>query len=131
MTISTVLKGLALGSAALTLAACTGVPSRNFEPLVLDEENFYSRVNAEPIHRAEANQQVSLSQCGETGRIELSAESTVSSKEALETLLDQFRVALNRSGSNTFVLESAEWAPVGEAAVARIDLRVRGLICDL
>lgn len=127
---SATLTRLALTSTLFTLVACTGMSSRKFEPLPVDEHTFSQHVNAEPIHRAEANQLVALAECAETGRIELASESPVSSAEALDNLLRQFRIALARSGSNTYVLENVEWVPATETADgARVELQVRGLIC--
>ena len=119
----------------LTLLGCatsSGTGPTSFEPLPLTEENFYSLVNAELMSRSEANQLVAMAECADLGRMEVAGESLSGSAEAVEELIRQFQLALARSGSNIFVLESSDWLlPPENPGTVRLVLQVRGLICDL
>lgn len=116
------------------LSGCVLAPSSRqdtLEPLALTAENFYEQVAADLMAAAQANQLVALAECGDTGRFQVAGESTQSSAQALTTLLSQLRVALLRSGSNTYVLESVEWQPIAQnPAGIRLVLQLRGLICS-
>jgi len=113
------------------LAACAGLPPVSEQEAaaapVLTDDNFFSLINAEHLHRADANARVAMAECAGLGALSVEGAGN-NAEQALADALVQLQRALGRTGANAYAVQTQGWERAGGAT--RLRVSVQGLICS-
>lgn len=111
----------------LTLLGCATQfnGSGNAPQQPLNQEFFFSAIDAAIMEVAEARLWASLGECGDIGGLSVLSEDGLQGSAAMQNAAQQVNRQLNTMGSNTYAVQSYEWLPSGQVAV-----NINVLICS-